>query len=82
MIDPEALCWLCNKPGCDAESEVVTVKDQPDSETGFVRVRTEYYHRVCLEEWYKKLIPLHEFRKIEAHRKQELEKFQKNRGGE
>ena len=62
MIPPEALCWLCKKPGCDSGSEVVTLKDQSDSESEFVRVRTEYYHRACLEEWHKRLILLHEFR--------------------
>jgi hypothetical protein len=82
MIDPEALCWICKKPGCDPESGLFAPKDQSDMKSEYVSHGTEYYHRKCLEEWYKKLITLHEFRKIEAHRKQELEKFQKNRGGE
>lgn len=75
MIPPEALCWLCKKPGCDAESNIVTVKEQPNDETQFVSIREEYYHRACLEELHKRLISLHEFRKIEARRKQALLDF-------
>lgn len=93
MIPPEALCWLCKKPGCDAESEVVTVKDPPDSESGFVRVRTEYYHRACLKEWHKRFIPLLDdrpgvsesregFESYLKRTKQALEEFRKNRGKE
>lgn len=93
MIDPEALCRYCKKPGCDAEASVVTFNNQRDAGSSWTTVREEYYHRACLVEWHKKLVPLLDDRPsvsesregYESHlkrTKQALEEFRKNRGKE